>query len=257
MNAVVQFLFSTTGAVAALVVAAFWQWRRPHSRFARRFLIASAIFYTLASVYAVPALVGRMLAIGYHQFTAEDVPPPPAALVVLGSGALVVRGWDDRHDLMTDIAAARVLETARVFRLMDPAVVISSGGLPTPYDESEPSGQNMRDELVRLGVPAERIVVETGSSNTHDEAVIVTPILRSRGIERMVLVTSDSHMRRALGTFRAEGWRAVPAIAPDPNFSASWSNWLIPSGHGLELSRQISRELMGLPYYWLRGWWRW
>ncbi len=256
MNSVVRFFVSTTGAVAALLVAALWLWRRPHSRSARRFLLASAIFYSLASVYAVPAIVGRMLSIGYHEFTAADVPPAPAALVVLGSGALVVRGWDDRVDLMTDIAAARVLETARVFRLMDPAIVISSGGLPTPDDDSEPSGQNMRDELVRLGIPAERIIVETGSSNTHDEAVIVTPILRSRGIERMVLVTSDTHMRRAIGTFRAEGWRAVPAIAPDPNFSAPWGDWLIPSGHGLEFSRQVSRELMGLPYYWLRSWLR-
>ena len=114
----------------------------------------------------------------------------------------------------------------------------------------------MRDELVRLGVPAARIIVETRSSNTREEALVVTPMLRSRGIEHMVLVTSDSHMRRALGVFRAEGWRAVPAIAPDPGFNASWEDWLVPSGNGLELSRQISRELLGLPYFWLRGWWR-
>lgn len=256
MNSLVAFFFSTTGALAALIAAALWLWRRPHSPVARRFLIAAAIGYTLASVYAVPALIGRALAFGYHPFTAADMPARPAALVVLGSGALAVQGWDSRVDVMTDIEAARVLEAVRVFHLIDPAIVISSGGRPAPDDDSEPSGQNMRDELVRLGIPADRIIVETQSSNTREEAMVVTPMLKSRGIEHMVLVTSDSHMRRALGIFRVAGWQAVPAIAPDPNFGASWGFWLTPSGAGLELSRQISRELLGLPYYWARGWWK-
>lgn len=257
MNALVRFFFSTTGAVAALLAAGFWLWRHPHSAAARRFLLTAATGYALASVYAVPATVERAFRLGYHEFKVADAPPGPAALVVLGSGANVVKGWDGRLDLMTDNAAARVLETVRVFHLIDPAIVISSGGRPSPDDESEPSGQNMRDELVRLGIPDSRIIVETQSSNTHDEAIVVTPMLRSRGIEHMVLVTSDSHMLRALGTFRTQGWNAVPAIAPDPKFAGTWSEWLVPSADGLELSRQVSRELLGLPYYVVRGWWRW
>ena len=114
----------------------------------------------------------------------------------------------------------------------------------------------MRNELLRLGIPESRIIVETESRNTRDEAAIVTPLLRARRIEHMVLVTSDSHMRRALGIFRTFGWNPVPAIAPDPGFKGSWWSWIAPSGAGLEFSRQISRELIGLPYYWARGWWR-
>ena len=256
MNALVAFFFSTTGVITFLLVAAVWLARRPRSNAARRFLVAAAFCYALAGTYAVPALIARALSFGYHQFTLDDKPPDPVALVVLGSGTLVIRGWVDRADVMTDIAAARVLETARVFRLIDPLVIVSSGGLPSPDDDSQPSGTNMRNELVRLGIPDSRIIVEIESRNTREEAMIVTPLLRARGIERMVLVTSDSHMRRALGIFRVYGWDAVPAIAPDPGFGGSWSNWLIPSGAGLEFSRQISRELLGLPYYWARGWWR-
>jgi uncharacterized SAM-binding protein YcdF (DUF218 family) len=257
VNALVAFVFSTAGVVAALLAGAIWLWRRPRSHAARRFVIAAAVFYTLASTYAVPAIVTRGLRAGYHQFTAADKPPDPVAVVVLGSGALVIRGWSDRADVMTDIAAARVLETARVFRLIDPAVVISSGGLPSPYDDSQPSGINMRNELVRLGVPESRIIVEDRSRNTREEAMIVTPLLRKQGIDHVILVTSDSHMRRALGIFRTYGWNPVPAIAPDPGFQDPWADWLIPSGQGLEFSRQVCRELLGLPYYWARGWWRW
>jgi uncharacterized SAM-binding protein YcdF (DUF218 family) len=257
VNALVAFVFSTTGVITSLLVAAAWLAHRPRSTSARAFLTAAALWYTLAGTYAVPALIARALSIGYHQFTMADKPPEPVALVVLGSGTVLIRGWVDRADVMTDTAAARVLEAARVYRLIDPAVVVSSGGLPSPDDDSQPSGANMRTELVRLGVPESRIIIEIESRNTRDEATIVTPMLRDRGIERMVLVTSDSHMRRALGVFRAYGWNAVPAIAPDPGFSETWPDWLIPSYSGLEFSRQVSREIIGLPYYWARGWWRW
>ena len=256
MNTLVAFLFSTTGAVTSLLVAALWIRRRPKSKAALRFLLLVALCYTLASVYAVPAFVTRVLAVGYHPFAATDKPADPFAIVVLGSGAQKILGWEGRVDVMTDIEAARVLEASRVFSLTGPVLVISSGGSPSPDDDSEPSGLNMRDELVRLGVPESRIIVEVESANTREEARIVTPILRDRGIERIVLVTSDSHMRRALGIFRVHGWDAVPAIAPDPNFQSPWRFWLMPSGAGLELSRQVSREVLGLPYYWARGWWR-
>lgn len=256
MNALVYFVFSPTGAVTALLLAAIWIARRPKSPAARRFLFAVAMFYAIASAYAVPATVTRILTVGYHPFVASEKPPGQVALVALGSGALAIQGWEDRRDLITGIGAARVLETVRVFRLIDPAIVISSGGSPSPDDDSQPSGLNMRDELVRLGIPESRIIVEVESSNTREEARVVTPILRERGIQQMVLVTSDSHMRRALGIFRVYGWNAVPAIAPDPNFRSSWGDWLIPSGAGLEFSRQVSREMLGIPYYWLRGWWR-
>ena len=256
MNALIAFFFSTTGAVSSFAVAALWLWRRPRSNAARRFMIVAAVAYLFASVYAVPAFVTRILSLGYHPFVATDTPPSPCAVVVLGSGASVIRGWEGRFDLATDIEASRVLETARVFQLIDPALVVSSGGLPSDTDDSEPSGRNMRDELIRLGVPDARIVVEIESSNTRDEARVVTPILRARGIDQIVLVTSDSHMRRALGVFRAFGWKPIPAIAPHPNYNGPLFDRLVPSGAGLEFSRQVIREIFGLPYFWVRGWWR-
>jgi uncharacterized SAM-binding protein YcdF (DUF218 family) len=115
----------------------------------------------------------------------------------------------------------------------------------------------MHDELVRLGVPASRVIVETASHDTHDEAVILAPMLRTHGIEHVVLVTSATHMRRSLAVFRAQGWNAVPAIAPDPGFTSTWAAWLLPSAIGLDLSHQVVHELIGLPYYWARGWGSW
>jgi uncharacterized SAM-binding protein YcdF (DUF218 family) len=256
MSDVVRLALSATGAICALIAAALWIWRRPHSRAARRFLLTVSAVYALAGTYAVPALAGRVLTAGYRPFTGADAPARHTALVVLGSGTLTVTGWDGSLSSMTEIEAARVLEAWRVFRLIAPELVITSGGLPYDDDLSQPSGVNMRNELVRLGVPAARIIVEDASRNTHEQSVIVAPMLRQHGIEQMVLVTSDTHMRRSLGAFRTQGWTAIPAIAPDPDAGAGWVDWLVPSYRGLELSGQVVHEFIGLPYYWVRGWWR-
>ena len=109
---------------------------------------------------------------------------------------------------------------------------------------------------MRLGVPRERILLESTSHNTYEEAVLVAPMLASLRIQQVVLVTSDTHMRRSLGAFRTVGVNAAPAIAPYPRLPTRWFWWVLPSGAGLELSDAVTRELLGIPYYWLRGRWR-
>ena len=53
-----------------------------------------------------------------------------------------------------------------------------------------------------LGVPADRIVVESISTSTWENARRTAPLLRSKGVERILLVTDSLHMRRAEGCFR-------------------------------------------------------
>jgi uncharacterized SAM-binding protein YcdF (DUF218 family) len=114
----------------------------------------------------------------------------------------------------------------------------------------------MRRALVQLGILDSKIVVESASPTTHDEAVLIAPMLRSLGVTRSVLVTSDIHMRRSLGTFRSAGLSVVPAIAPDPFAAESKVRWALPTDDGLRLSKSVIHESLGMAYYGLRGWWR-
>ena len=156
---------------------------------------------------------------------------------------------------MTPVETARVLEAWRVYGLIAPDWIVSSGGRLS-NDSAEPSSAVMGDALLRLGVAESRILLESSSIDTHDEAVLVGPMLRSRGVEQIVLVTSAVHMPRSIGAFRAADINAVPAIAPDPDSFRPWVDRYRPSVYGLELSAQLAHEVVGLPYYWSRGWWR-
>jgi len=256
MARAINFILSAPGVVVVLLIGAIWIWLRRDSNAGRRFLIAAAVSYVLASTFAVPFGVSRWLNAGFHAFTPADIGPGHTAVVLMGSGAAVVDGRDQQVSVMLPVEAARVIEAARVFRLVAPDWIVSSGGKPNPDEIGDPSSTTMRDELVRFGVPSARILLESTSRDTHDEAVLVTPMLHQLGVTQIVIVTSETHMRRSLGAFRAEGWNPIPATAPMSTASMPWREWLFPSDSGISLSAEVVHELLGIPYYRARGWWR-
>jgi uncharacterized SAM-binding protein YcdF (DUF218 family) len=257
VSALVSYLISPGGLVLFVGAAALWVWRRPHSPNARRMLLFVAITYAMLSSYGISYLTGRLLVAGIQPFTLEDLPPGPTAIVVLGSGTFTAQAWDDsRLSTLDRASASRTLEAFRVFKLTNAAWVISSGGLVRPSSLDEPNGLTMRDELVRLGVPASRLLHETESRNTRDEAVIVKRMLASLDVQHLIHVTSEVHMRRSLGAFRAQGLDPIPAIARLPTSTLPPAGWVIPSRPGLELANDVWHEILGLPYYFVRGWYR-
>jgi uncharacterized SAM-binding protein YcdF (DUF218 family) len=180
----------------------------------------------------------RTLGTSRRVFSRADIEPGRTALVLLSGRVETVRGGDGQlRRAMSPSCAARVVEAVRVYELIAPEWVISTGGLPNPAQKVQPAAEMMRDELVVLGVPASAILVESASRNTYEEAVNVASILRDLGASQLVLVTSESHMRRAVGAFRAQGLSPVAAPAPDPNRGRSWAH-----------------EFIGILYYRLRGW---
>jgi uncharacterized SAM-binding protein YcdF (DUF218 family) len=255
----VRYLLSAGGVILLLLVAAIWIAISTTSRAARRFLIVTAVAVSVVSVYGVEYLIARVIAVGFKPFKVSDViAGRRTALIVLGSGSMEVEDWDGRTFAVPDHAAAsRVLEATRIFKLLDPAIVISSGGNSHGDSPVKPTGETMRDAMVTLGIPFDRIMVETASQTTRDEATVIGPILQTQHAEQVVLVTSQTHMRRALGTFRAAGINAIPAVAQEfDNRQRELSEWLLPSDEGLFVASNNAHELIGFAYYWFKGWWK-
>ena len=86
--------------------------------------------------------------------------------------------------------------------------------------------------------------------------MLVAPIVQSLRADRVVLVTTDIHMRRALAAFRAVGVDAVPASAANPLASATPLRALMPTTDGLRFTRDVVHEYAGLLEYVGRGWLR-
>lgn len=257
MAGAVWYFFSAAGVVVCTVVGVLWLCAARASAWPRRWLIAASIFFWVASTAAVPLGLSKALAWGYSPLTRDAVPVGRTAVVLLGSGSFRMRDWaGGGFDLVDRIGAARLVEAARVFRLVNADYLISSGGRLVLTDRTTDSGSSMAEALVTLGVPRERIVVENKSGTTRHEAVLIKEILAARPVDNVVLVTSHVHMRRSVGTFRAVGIPVIPAIDREPAPFDMWWEMLIPTDKGLEETGLVMHELAGLVRYRVSGWYK-
>jgi uncharacterized SAM-binding protein YcdF (DUF218 family) len=76
------------------------------------------------------------------------------------------------------------------------------------FDGMTPMAEVMGDVAVEWGVDPKDIVVEAEAKDTKDHPIYVKEIV---GKDRFILVTSASHMPRAMGLFRKHGMDPIPA----------------------------------------------
>jgi uncharacterized SAM-binding protein YcdF (DUF218 family) len=176
-------------------------------------------------------------------------------MVVLSAGGEVYRAYGDEIAEMGKATSFNALEAARLYKLLSPRTVIASGGIVDPETRRVSEAEILAAGLARLGVPRERILLESRSRTTREQAVNVAEILEKRGTRRFLLVTGADHMPRARATFRELGLQPVPSVsrlvmATHPSF---WQA-LRPSMNALRQSDWACYEYLARIYYWSQGW---
>lgn len=87
---------------------------------------------------------------------------------------------------------------------------------------------------------------DSRSRDTAENATRMAEAMRGDKIQRIALVTHASHMPRARAAFETAGFQVTPAptgfAVPRERKLLEW----MPSVHGLDLSRQVLREWLGL-----------
>lgn len=224
------------------------------ARWGRRWLAATIVGYWMMSCPAGAALLARTLTNGYRPLASAADAHGAGAVVLLSGGSKTVRAAGGRLGVVTHPSALRVLETVRVYRLLGNPIVIVSGGVTDTAGQALAESEVIRKAVVDLGVPADRIVVESESRNTHDEAVAIHRMLGERGIGQFVIVTSPVHMGRSLATFGAEGLHPVPSASPMQQDAGVEPFALTPNEVSLEVGSAVVYEWCARAYYWWRGW---
>jgi uncharacterized SAM-binding protein YcdF (DUF218 family) len=223
------------------------------ARFGRRCITTLVLAYL---ALAMPVVALRLEASLGRRYEADDPRLSSArAIVVLGSGSATARASGGEINVLTPQSAFSTLEAIRVYRLLEGPLVIASGGAPIPDVQLRTEAEVIRDELIRSGIPADRIVLEPDSLNTHDQAVKVSAIIRERKIGNVALVASRTHLPRALALFRAQGLDPVPSASAlrSDNF-AGWTARPWPSLGALDASRMVLYHYLAMGYARARGW---
>ena len=223
--------------------------RKPADRWGRRLLVGICVLYWILGMPGTGRLLERGLIGDSAPILRASDAAGATAVVVLTGGVATYRSGDAQMTMLTSATAFRTLEARRLYRLLgDPWVVVSGG---TPSGRGTPEAEAVRGELVMLGIPAERILVDAQSRNTREHAIYLPPLLQRHRIEQFVLVTSATEVRRQKAALEAAGLKPLASVPADESGGEAR---FLPSTAGLASSRAAIMGYMGLLYYWWNGW---
>lgn len=144
----------------------------------------------------------------------------------------------------------RCAYAAWVYRQIGPVPVLACGGGKS--SNSPAFAVTMRELLRQAGVPENMIWTEEASTSTYENARFGAEILRSHGIDRVVLVVDARSMPRAAAVLEKQGIR----VAPAPSRFRQWDGLreLLPGWKAIRGNEDTLHETLGLFWYKLRGW---
>jgi uncharacterized SAM-binding protein YcdF (DUF218 family) len=194
-------------------------------------------------VLAMPVVTSTLLSWVEHRGPPLDqalasADPARTALVVLAGGIPTFDTSIRPRERLDSTTTARIIGAAGLFKESRFGLVILSGA---PIE----MGEGMEDLITSLGVPKDRVVLESASYTTRQNAERSLVLLRERGFDTIVVVTSAMHLRRAVREFERAGATVIPAAVQMFGPSFFTLDDLLPSSTSLYRSHQALHELVG------------
>lgn len=251
------FVYPLGFSCLMLIGAFITVWKRP--RWCATFIgLALAALVLGSNAWLTTQLVYSL----ENQYVPPSNLPNADAIVVLG-GAIrsqfPPRPWIDVTE-----AGDRPIHGAQLYRQGKAPWVILSGGRIEWQGGGPPESGDMAKLVELLGVPADAILQDPTSLNTYENAVNVKKILDQRGLKRILLVTSATHMPRSIQIFKKLGIDAIPAPTDfliseqemrEPTDTAQARLLgIIPEAENLHRLTRALKEYVGIGVYRLRGW---
>jgi len=175
-----------------LILAGIFLLSGKKRRAGRILIVLGIAFYYLFSITPASDLLIKPLENKYSQLKKEELQKANMAVLLLGGRE-------------TDIL--RASEVLRIYDNQKLKIIISG---TDPLRPEIKETEKVKEFLVERGVLPENIILEDKSRNTRENAKNVKEII---GKEPFFLVTSASHMPRAIETFKKAETNPIPAPA--------------------------------------------
>ncbi len=239
------------GGLLLLLLAAWWLRRRAPRLAALCFVLGFGGLW-LMSLPVIVEWAARMIEseVALDRSQWRDLGQRAQAIVVLGAG----REQSDPAwgaDQPSHIALERLRYASRLAEASG-LPILASGGLH--YGEP-PSEALLAAEALQRDFATETRWLEERSRTTWENALYSAEILKKAGIERIVLVTSASHMPRSRWCFEEVGLEVIAApvgFVGVPN-GRPFGGWL-PESKAVWQNGMLLNEAVGmLVYPWVYG----
>lgn len=231
-----------------LLIAVVLLPRRPQA--ARRWLLAGVSILLLGGWSPLPDALLRHLERQY--------PDPPALPVQQYAGVIVLGGAlesgyvsEGTQEPQVNGGAERMTTVLPLLRQAPDLAVVFTGGQGEYFGSGPSEAERARRFFVQLGLDPQRVRLEDKSRNTYENAVFTA---RLSGIDLQkpwILITSASHMPRAMAVFRKQGWNVTPySVDFNTGLSTPWTSYSL----GISGKWNIAlREYIGILAYRMTG----
>jgi uncharacterized SAM-binding protein YcdF (DUF218 family) len=222
----------------------------------RKTALLPALLVLLLYVVGATPLPVRLLASLERPYAAVAVEGLPEADAVVMLGGLLTSSTNDLFGADYGPAVDRAIAAAELIRQDKAKDLVLGGGVKRDGPPGAVESDYLLPWLNAWKLTPRRVHQLRNCFNTHDEALAYKQLADERKWERVILVTSAFHMRRAEATFRAAGLDVIcfPAdfngLAGLPN--AEWS--VLPGVGGLQTFDVWLHEVVGWWVYRWRGW---
>ncbi len=188
----------------------------------------------------------------------ESTHQRPAQLPARVDGIIVLGGWQDmpaaQHHGVAGLnqAAERLLTGISLAQQHPEAKLLFSGGNGNPRFPEQSEGYVNRLALEGLQFPPERVLSEEKSRNTAENALYSYRMVQPKPGDVWILVTSASHMPRAMRCFQRLNWNVIAYPCDYRSIRGGWFRDL-RIFDPLERFTYAAREWAGLAVYSLFG----
>lgn len=235
---------------AVLLLSLFLQHRRP--RVAQRLLWMALGLLLLIGWMPLPDQLLRSL-----EDQSAEIPPQAdlrayAGMVILGGATESGRvAQSHQHPLMNN-AAERMTVPVAMLRRNPHLQLIYSGGEGEWLGSGPSEAVRAQGFFDSMGLPAGQVRHEAASRNTYENAILSARLPGVDTAQAWLLVTSASHMPRALATFTKAGWNVTPYPVDFRTANTTpWNDYSLDSG--VDRWQLALHEWVGLLAYYLTG----
>lgn len=246
---VLQLLLLPPGIFLILMAVGFFI-RKDCRLLGRLLMVSGYLLLYLASISPITGALIRPLESTYPPLKETPVTMKADVIVVLGSGVRDL-SWLGLTPDPSEAGIERVVRGVSLYRSTHiPLMMTGGNGNPGKEDDVSEAGAMSR-VAKSLGVPERELTIVGKIRNTLESAEAVKRRLKGN---RIILVTSAVHMRRAAGIFRKKGFEVIPAACgyrgelSTPSFYS-----FIPRADNLNYSASALAEYLSLAWYRIRG----
>ncbi len=210
----------------------------------------------LASIGVVLLIVAAVLPLASwvtqplkDRFPALDLPTRADGIIVLG-GSTKPTVTAARGQASVGANVERLIGFATLAKRYPTARLVFLGGSDRLGGEPLSQADVARTVLADMGLDVGRVVFESESRNTYQNALFGRDLVLPATGEVWILITSASHMPRAVGVFRRLGW---PVVAYPVGYRTGGPSFGFRLANGLAAFSAATKEWVGLLVYRILG----